>query len=243
MELLVLGDRPAEYIEMTAGYLNQCGIYCCETRTAAGTFTIEIDDCLQSPFQIDCTCEELNPIDAIRKLEELSVIRDVPNVISISNIKWFPEFRYNVDEDWRGIDQWVDWDIYRKKIRSVFQSAKFSWVFSNAEKISMCSRFFEDRKNSPALHLSLQPPCNTNIPELMERFFIEIGEERFWQETRSRCEAVGFLFSPDINVNLNQIGEKTNIYWTLYSFLQASGPESNKLYERLFTDGGRMDPD
>lgn len=243
MKLLVLGDRPAEYIETAAGYLNQCGVCCCMTRTAAGAFTIEIDDYLHSPFQIDCICKELNPLNIVGKAEELSVIQDVSNVINISSIKWFPEFRYNVDEDWWGIDQWAGWDIYWKKVRSVFQSAKFSWVFSNTEKISMCSRFFEDSENSPALHLSLQPLCTTNIPELMERFFCEIGEERFWQGASSSHDTVGFLFSPLTNVNLNQISEKTNIYWVLYSFLQASGPESKNLYEILFTDGGDAAPD
>ena len=76
----------------------------------------------------------------------------------------------------------------------------------------------------------------------MERFFIEIGEERFWQGTRSSCDMVGFLFSRGTNVNLKQISEKTNIYWVLYSFLQASGPESQKLYESLFTDSGGVAP-
>lgn len=242
MELLVLGDRPAEYIETAVGYLNQCGVYCCMTRTEAGAFTIEIDDYLQPSFQIDCVCEELNPLNVLGRLGELSVVRNVPNVINISNIKWFPEFRYNVDEDWWGIDQWTGWDVYWKKVRSAFHSAKFSWVFSSAEKISMCSRFFKDGENAAALHLSLRPLCDTDIPELMERFFIEIGEERFWQGTRSSCDTVGFLFSRGTDVNLNRISEKTNIYWVLYSFLQASGPESQKLYESLFTDGGGVAP-
>lgn len=237
MKLLVLGDHPAEYIETVAGYLNQCGVSCGLTRTAAGAFTIEIDDYLQPPFQIDCVCEELDPLNVMKRVGELAAIQDAPYVIHIANIKWFPEFRYNVDENWWGIDQWVSWDVYWKKVRLVFPAANFSWVFSNAEKVSLCSRFFQAGENVAALNLSLRPPHGTNIPELMERFFVEIGEERFGQRVCSSGDTVGFLFSPDAGVSLNQISEKTNIYWVLYLFLQGSGPESQALYESLFIDG------
>ncbi len=242
MELLVLGERPAEYIGTAADYLNQCGVYCGVTRTAAEAFTLEIDDYLQPPFQIDCVCEELDPLNVMGRVGNLAAFRDVPNVVNISSVKWFPEFRYNVDENWWGIDQWVGWDVYWKKTRSAFPAAKFGWVFSGAEKIFMSSRFFQDEENAAALRLSLQPLRGTDIPELMERFFTEIGEERFLQGIRGSDDTAGFLFSPGADVNLNRISEKTNIYWALYSFLQTSGPKSQKVYESLFTAGAGTAP-
>lgn len=238
MELLVLGDRPVEYLETVSSYLQQCGVYCGLTRAASGTFVIHIDDYLRPPFEIECVCEELDPLNVMRKTEKLGLVfQDVPNVISISSVKWFSEFQYNVDENWWGIDRWVSWDVYQKKVRSAFPSAKFGWVFSNAEKISMCNRFFQEEKNAAALHLSLQPLRSADVPALMERFLNEIGEEKFLKGLSGYDDTVGFMFSSSPDADTNCIGEKTNIYWTLYSFLQTSGAEGQDLYHSLFSTG------
>lgn len=235
MELLVIGERPTEYLETVSCYLNQCGIYCNVVQTAVGTYTVRIDDYTRPPFEISCVCEELNPSNVIKKTEKLSAdFKNATYVVNISNIKWLPEFQYNVDENWREVDQWISWEVYQKRIRSTFCSAKFGWVFSGAERISMCSQFFQDVENDIALHLSLQPLCGADIPALMQRFLIEIGEEKFLESINKSDDIAGFMFSPFFDASKNYISEKTNVYWILYSFLQSSGPDSQKLYYSLF---------
>lgn len=235
MELLILGYHPTEYLETVASYLNQCGIYCYIEKTAIDDYTISIDDYSQHVFEVNCICQEWNPSNIVKKIENLSTDRlNISHVIHISHIKWFSEFRYNVDENWKEMDKWVSWDVIQKKTRSAFPSANIGWVLFGAEKISLCSQFFQGKDNDIALRLSLPVLYDIDMPALMQRFLVEIGEENFCQSIKEHNDIVGFMFSLFPEADEICISEKANIYRTLYTFLQASGAECKLLYDSLF---------
>lgn len=226
MKLMFIGTNISYYMDALIECLNHAGIYCSMTYKGQKC-QITLDDIADSPLVIECFCHELQPVSAIKQLNSIEAeFKGVTHIINVFSIKWFAEFRYNVDEDWKDAERWTRPDIYQKMLRSLAgQDTRFIWVFSEAEKILESNYFFLGKENEEYFRLTLSSSeqyYSKDIQDKIMEFLKEIGEDRFVGSmfNDNNSDTVGFAFSSS-DADNGMISEGMNDFWMLYTFLAA----------------------
>ena len=219
MNILIAGKNTVKYLKTVVYYMNadnrMCAMKYRDIRSGIELYEMEIEDPIQGIVKINCYCMELAFQKAFRQLEEHRPLLDECNaIINLIPIKCFSALRYNVDEDWEGIDTWIIPELYQRKLASVVRKkTEIIWVLQGVEGLCATNDFFQRPENVMVLNF----PVKEGLQEIVSRFFAEIEEEAF--EEAVRDDAVFFGFDLE-NRQAGRIGENAMKFWILASFGQ-----------------------
>lgn len=226
MKVVLLGVGTVPYLYEIQRCLDSQGIICKikqqeQSLEAVQGYQIKLETATDFD-DIEVICCETPPLEAVNCLKRVgSYLQMATHIINIVPIKWFSEFRYNVDNHWEGIEHWIQPYIYQRTLYSLTaKSAQISWVLAEAEKAGVSNSFFSHDKNSQMFTISPQESDfdETAIQTIVKNFLCDIGELVFCQQMREN-EFVGLGFSSS-GIGEYLISERANQFWVLNSFSQ-----------------------
>lgn len=171
---------------------------------------------------VDVICCEIPPLGAMDRLKEAEAcLQTASHIINLIPIKWFAEFRYNVDSSWGKVEQWIRPHLYQRELYALSNRDAFvSWVLTEAEKAGLSSSFFDHVENSAAFtDFTAEPHSGEEaVQAVVENFLDDIGESVFLQQMGEK-DVIGLgLFTS--GTDGYWVSERASRFWVLRSFSQ-----------------------
>lgn len=228
IKVAILGSKTVIYLHEVLECLDEQGIAYKLTprhgpdQRGMQKFQLEMD-MVTAAAVMDVICCEIPPLGAMDRLKEAEAyLRTASHIVNLIPIKWFAEFRYNVDSSWEKVDQWTKPYMYQRELHALSnRDASVSWVLTGAEKAGLSSGFFDHAENSAVItDLPAEPHSNEEtVQKVMEDFLNDIGESVFLQQMGEKDRSgLGFFTS---GTDGYLVSERASRFWVLWSFSQA----------------------
>lgn len=225
IKLVISGDGTVRYLYHILQCLHTCGISSTinqqTQQTSAPGYLVQLESITGPGAVIEAVCCQIPPHKAVESLQKESFhLQTASHIINLLPIKWFPEFRYNVDSSWAKVDQWVKPLIYQRALHALSgSSTQISWVLTEAEKAGISSGFFDHPENHAVFTVSPEQLDGKEpaMQAVIENFLNDIGEETFCQQMGEN-EFAGFGFSAS-GADGYLVSESANRFWLLRSVL------------------------
>lgn len=228
VKVAILGSKTVPYLHKVLECLDGQGIACKLTlqheqnQEGIQKFQLRMD-AVTAAAVMDVICCEIPPLGTVDRLKEAEAyLRTALHIINLIPIKWFAEFRYNVDSSWEKVEQWIRPHMYQRKLHALSnRDASVSWVLTEAEKIGLNSGFFDHTENSAVFTDFPAEPHSSNetVQAVMKNFLDDIGENIFLQQMGEK-EMVGLGFFTS-GTDGYLVSERASRFWVLRSFSQA----------------------
>lgn len=226
-KVAILGSKTVIYLHEVLECLDGQGIACKLTlqheRDQEGIQEFQLRmDAVTVAAVMDVICCEIPPLGTADRLKGVETcLRTASHIINLIPIKWFAEFRYNVDSNWEKVEQWIQPHLYQRELYALSnRDASVSWVLTEAEKAGLSSSFFDHAENSTVFtDLPAEPHSNEEtVQKVMKNFLNDIGESVFLQQMGEKdIIGLGFFTS---GTDGYMVSERASRFWVLRSFSQ-----------------------
>ncbi|MDE7260622.1 MAG: hypothetical protein K2N78_00950 [Oscillospiraceae bacterium] len=227
IKVAILGSKTVTYLHEVLECLDEQGIACKLTqqheRDQKGMQKFQLRmDMVTAAAVMDVICCEVPPLGTVERLKEAEAcLRTASHIINPIPIKWFAEFRYNVDSSWGKVEQWTRPHMYQRELHVLSNRDAFvSWVLTGAEKARLSSSFFDHAENSAVFTEFPSEPHSSEdtVQEVMQKFLNDIGESVFLQQMGEKdIVGLGFFTS---GTDGYLVSERASRFWVLRSFSQ-----------------------
>lgn len=226
-EILVIGRHTRAYLHTVAAALRRCGFSCINSSGLPGEdenlFMLTAKNYNGIDISMPCRCCELDPGNAEKEfIACTNQLERVKGIIVVLPIKFFAAYRYNVDDDFVGIEDWITPDLLQRIIHSIIcgTTVSLSWVITGVDQVTHTMM-----NDAPIEELSLVSlaedifDLQQKADEVVRRFFCEDEEILFLDGCKDdKVISFGFLQ----NSCAPEIGEKTCVLWNMNSFWRAT---------------------
>lgn len=227
MKIFIIDINDMNYLNYLAICLKKKGVVC-ELKLDSGIpkgnlkiFHLKFINDNGEKICLECKVGKLDLSKAVQQIVEWEEqIKESSYVISVIPVKWFPALRYNIDNQWNGIEEWIHPKEYKRILNTTFNSQKTIWIFQGMENLGFMGSFFLSEGNEPAIETFWDNNIRENfnekemaLQEVVKGFLKAIDEPRFYEDS---SENMFFGFNSSRSMNC-AIGEKTREFWCLYS--------------------------
>ena len=239
-EILLIGRHTRPYLYSVVNDLQQCGFICNVTHeslegTNKNLFVLTINDYADTCISMQCRCHELNFIATEKELSECTdLLRQAKHIIVVLPIKFFASYRYNVDDHFTEVENWINPDWFQRIMHHTVleKNASLSWVVTGTEQVTRMLTNHSLIKELSSIGTSKSvSDFQQKASEAVKLFFSENEEKSFL----SQCEkdkGVSFGFFRRFSSSASEIGEKTCTLWNAHAFWVAT--QNTSLPESIF---------
>lgn len=211
--IIVLGDQARGFLGTVPACLKHYGIQILSQRISGPIHTFRIGNFESPELTFRCSCFPLSPskiTDDLCKLREQ--LGNASQVVCTIPLKMLPEFRYNVDEKWEGIDNWLSPCAFQNAVRRFLpqKGMPIVWVLTGVSAVSDTNFFF--RRNGRDLKLDPENVEAFETPQIVTDFLDACGEHA-WAQNPNENEITCFGFLKAEPMAGEVIGEKVKYQW------------------------------
>ena len=218
LQINFIGYNVIGYLKKIITYMDQNNIECNVSDKVNGQFEIVLSDFLGRKIELLICCTEISMKWELNELLGINIDKNSWYFV-ILPVKCFPALRYNIDEDWNGIENWATPIMYKRKFNEIgLESSRLIWIFQGIECIQLTNDFFQRAENKVIMNiknLTEWGEKEEEIKNIICRFLEEIGEKKYWE--KEEWLYVGFFKNKKGGA---LVGEKTDLFWTMYPMLR-----------------------